>query len=156
MSQQPKVIAFTKVSLPYGWMGNMSPYPISYKNKLWPTAEALFQALRYSDESIRDLIHQQKSPFAAKLTSKSNIGKRVVQAQSPQDLANMELILKLKLEQHPELKAELKKTGTATIIEDCTNRANESGLFWGAANQGGKWVGQNMLGKLWMKLRRVA
>lgn len=147
------VIAFTKVSLPYGWMGNMSPYPINYSNRVWPTAEALFQALRYKNAKIQDAILQQTSPMTAKMISKSYANKRVVEPQSQQDLENMEMVLRLKLDQHPELKQELKKTKNKSIIEDSTNRQGGSGLFWGAANQNGNWTGQNMLGKLWMKLR---
>lgn len=148
-----KIIAFTKVALPYGWMGNMSAYPINYNDKIWPTAESLFQALRYKHAKIKDAIIQAKSPMTAKMISKFHSEKRIVVAQSQQDLENMELVLRLKLDQHPELKQELKKTGNKTIIEDSTNRQSGSGLFWGAANQNGNWVGQNTLGKLWMKLR---
>ena len=46
-------ISFTKVSLPFGWLGNMSPFPILYEGKEWKTTEALFQALRFDDESIK-------------------------------------------------------------------------------------------------------
>src|SRR5581483_11836390 len=125
-----------------------------YKNRTWFTAEALFQALRYSDQVVRNNIRQQKSPMAAKMISKSFATQRMVVPQSQQDVENMELVLRLKLEQHPELKAELKNTGNATIVEDCTNRPGGSGMFWGAAYQNGKGVGQNMLGRLWMKLRQ--
>jgi len=43
----------------------------------------------------------------------------------------------------------------ATRFKDCTNRQNESGLFWGAALKDGVWVGENQLGKFWMYLRDV-
>lgn len=148
-----RVIAFTKVSLPYGWMGNMSPHPITYEGKTWPTAEALFQALRYNHVTVRNTIFSQRSPMAAKMISKKFADKRVVEPQSQQDIDNMEMVLRLKLDQHPELKQELKATNNKTIIEDSTKRSGGSGLFWGAANQNGNWVGQNVLGNLWMKLR---
>jgi ribA/ribD-fused uncharacterized protein len=154
MESKMSVIAFTKVKLPYGWLGNMSPHPINYNNKLWPTAESLFQALRYNDESIQDRIHSSKSPMGAKMASKSHAANRIIVPQSQEDVNNMEMVLNLKLEQHPELKSALKATGDKTIIEDCTSRPHGSGLFWGAAYQNGEWVGQNMLGNLWMKLRQ--
>ena len=31
--------------------------------------------------------------------------------------------------------------------------ASEGGAFWGAALKDGQWVGENTLGKMWMKLR---
>jgi hypothetical protein len=50
------VIAFTKVRLPFGWLGNMNPFPLAHDGKVWPTAEHLFQALRFEDGSIREAI----------------------------------------------------------------------------------------------------
>ncbi len=149
-------ITFTKVRLEHGWLGNMSPHHIMFLDLRWPTAEHLFQALRYpSDDEARELIRAQKSPMSAKMEAKRYIGRQVVLAWSDPDVDNMRMVLKLKLEQHPELKVLLKATGDATIIEDCSSRANLSGLFWGAARDydTASWQGQNTLGKLWMELR---
>jgi predicted NAD-dependent protein-ADP-ribosyltransferase YbiA (DUF1768 family) len=41
------VINFTKNNLPYGWLGNMSQYPIDFGGVIWKTTEALFQGLRF-------------------------------------------------------------------------------------------------------------
>ena len=61
------MIKFTKVSLPYGWLGNMAPFPVMYKGKKWLTIEALFQALRFEDEKIIEEIRLEKSPMGAKM-----------------------------------------------------------------------------------------
>lgn len=153
LGKKMEPITFTKVNLPFGWLSNMSRYPITFEGKTWLTAEALFQAMRYKHKNIRNAIMQAKSPMAAKMISKSYSDKRILEPQGQQDLQNMEMIIRLKLEQHPELRSELKNTGNRPIIEDCTNRPYGSGMFWGAAFQNGQWNGQNMLGKLWMKLR---
>jgi predicted NAD-dependent protein-ADP-ribosyltransferase YbiA (DUF1768 family) len=58
-----KEIAFTKVTLPYDWLGNMAPYPITFAGKVWKTSEALFQALRFDDASIQELLRSQTSPM---------------------------------------------------------------------------------------------
>ncbi len=42
-----KEIAFTKVDLPYGWRGNMSPHGVKYQRQDYRTTEAHFQCLRY-------------------------------------------------------------------------------------------------------------
>lgn len=63
--QPAKIIAFTKVDLPYGWLGNMAPYPVAYEDLTYRTTEALFQALRFKDRAIRQQIHAEKSPMAA-------------------------------------------------------------------------------------------
>lgn len=150
-------IAFTKVRLPWGWLGNMAPYPVVYQDIRWPTTEHLFQALRFSatdDDGIRDAICAQKSPMSAKMFAKQHIGRWVVAPRTEADVAHMKMCLKLKLEQHPVLQSWLRDSGTATIIEDCSNRPNASGLFWGASCVAlGEWEGQNVLGNLWMELR---
>ncbi len=147
------VIAFTKVRLPFGWLGNMSPYAIAYGGQTWPTAEHLFQALRFEDGSIREAIRSTRNPFAAKLLAKTNSPRMTVTPCSPQDVDNMETVLRLKLDQHPRLKELLLATGQEEIVEDCSNRQRGNALFWGAALQGGTWVGENRLGRLWMRLR---
>lgn len=157
-----EVIAFTKVALPYGWLGNMAPYEVvtppgllkGQDGMTFRTTEALFQAMRFDDPQIRIAIWREKSPMGAKMTAKHYADKMVVQPRSPQDLENMRKVLLLKVTQHSELDDQLVATGDAQIIEDCSSRRNDSGLFWGAANVDGMWVGRNELGKLWMELRK--
>lgn len=145
-------ITFTKVDLPYGWLGNMSPHPVKYDDKWWKTTEALFQALRFEDQGIREAIRVAQSPMTAKMISKARKNRhlRLIEPESPADLDNMRLVLRLKLQFHPKLKAELLATGDAVIIEDCSARAPSG---WGCQRIGGEWVGKNLLGKLWMELR---
>lgn len=149
-----KVIPFTKSKLPYGWFGNMSPYPVKYQDKMWRTAEALFQALRFDDEKIQEEIRECKNPMAAKLTVKKYPEKMILEPMKEQDLNNMRLMVHLKVEQHSELREALLSTGDEVIVEDCTARGNKgNNLFWGAILEGEVWVGENTLGKLWMELR---
>lgn len=153
-----EVIAFTKVALPYGWLGNMSPYPIEFDGKTWRTSEALFQALRFKDEAVQELIRAEKSPMSAKMVMKSNKSHITTEPHSVKDVNNMRLCLLLKLEQHPQLLTELLETGDKIIIEDVTARGDVGGnLFWGALrveNENGfHWNGKNTLGRLWMEIR---
>ncbi len=146
----PDVIAFTSVRLPFGWLGNMAPFPIGE----WLTSEHLFQALRFPSESpVRQLIRAQKSPMSAKMIAKSHAAEMIVAPRGDQDLANMERVLARKLEQHPILRDRLRLTAGMTIIEDCSRRASASGLFWGAALHDGTWRGENRLGRMWMEIR---
>lgn len=147
------VIAFTKVRAPYGWLGNMAPYPIQHKGDVYPTSEALFQSMRFDDKSIRVMIRAQTSPMAAKMVAKSNAAHMTVKRLSDADVNNMRLVLRLKTEQHPQLVPLLMVTGDAAIVEDVTARRGSSALFWGAALVDGKWFGANVLGKLWMERR---
>lgn len=148
------VISFTKVELPYGWLGNMSPYPIEYLGKTWKTSEALFQALRFNDDDIREIIRSQKSPMAAKMKAKTNKHKYSIQPMSDEDVNNMRLCLNLKFEQHKILKEKLIKTGKHLIVEDIGKRRGSHHEFWGAYHTiENQWIGQNMMGHLLMELR---
>ena len=148
------IISFTKVDLPYGWLGNMSPFEIEYLGIMWKTAEALFQALRFHDDDIREIIRSQKSPIAAKMKAKANKDKYSVEPMSDDDLNNMRLCLRLKFGQHKILKEKLIKTGEHIIIEDIGRRRGSRHEFWGAyRNSENQWIGQNKLGLLLMELR---
>jgi predicted NAD-dependent protein-ADP-ribosyltransferase YbiA (DUF1768 family) len=72
---------------------------------------------------------------------------------SDSDRPLMKQCLRLKLEQHPVLQQKLIETGDAIIIEDCTTHDREAARIWGAVKVNGEWIGQNILGQLWMELR---
>jgi predicted NAD-dependent protein-ADP-ribosyltransferase YbiA (DUF1768 family) len=157
-------ISFTKVKLPFGWLGNMSAYPIEYLGKTWKTNEALFQALRFEDGEIREAIRNEPSPMGAKLKVKeivkyliknNELHKRIVEPLSDKDVENMELCIRLKIEQHPDLRQELLATAGKKIYEDVTSRGRkETNLFWGAIkHEDDSWEGKNTLGEIWMKTR---
>jgi ribA/ribD-fused uncharacterized protein len=158
MKNMPKVIAFTKVNLPYGWLGNMSDHKIQYNGKEYRTSEALFQCLRFEGypEAQREIMNQ-KSPMAAKMVAKRlrkelSLGRDDI--GGAEDIERMKLCLRLKVDQYSFLiKKRLLETGDAVIIEDCTARPGSTGKIWGAVLQNGEWYGQNLLGKLWMELR---
>ena len=88
--------------------------------------------------------------MAAKMIAKKNKGQMRVSPTSLEDLENMRLMLRLKVERHPRLLAELLATGDARLIEDCGKRKASP---WGAKLVNGEWQGENLLGNLWMELR---
>lgn len=149
-----KSIWFKKVAEDYGWMGNMAPYPIKYDGKVWLTSEALFQGMRYDDEDIKEIIRKEKSPMGAKMKAKRFKDQMVVIPMSPQDVENMKKCVRMKFDQHPQLKRELMKTKNVFIYEDIGNRNGERHKFWGSKkinkNEGD---GQNMMGRILMELR---
>jgi predicted NAD-dependent protein-ADP-ribosyltransferase YbiA (DUF1768 family) len=150
-----EVIAFAKTKLPYGWMGNMSPFPIQFGEDTYRTTEALFQALRFSDNEIKALIRENKSPMGAKFVAKARVDEMTVKQLSDKDVMNMRMCVEMKLDQHPSLVTELLETGDALIVEDVTNRGDKgSNLFWGAMLVEGEWIGQNVLGNIWMAFRK--
>jgi ribA/ribD-fused uncharacterized protein len=159
-------IAFTKVKLPYGWLGNMSPHNAAWHGLTFRTAEAAFQASRFEAQSpVVEKILKEKSPMGAKMVAKKHASDMVVTHCSQEDIQNMYYVLLTKLALNPELRDLLLETGDAAIIEDCSNRKHGSGLFWGAARcenpqtlkwfvkAEGNWEGTNVLGNLWMLIR---
>lgn len=150
-----KTIAFNRNKDPFGWLSNMYPCQIEFNGKAWRTTEALFQALRFNDEAIQEAIRAEKSPMSAKDVMHINSGFLVIEKHSAKDIMNMKMCLKLKLKQHPELIKELLDTEDGFIVEDVTSRGDKGGnLFWGAMLVGEEWIGTNILGQLWMELRK--
>lgn len=153
------VIAFTKVDLPYGWLGNMSPHTVQYDGMVFKTSEHLFQWKRFEGHpEIQEEIKSQKSPMGVKMKAKKH--RRILTERGEWNLDEkedrdwMRICLLLKLESNPHLINELKATAPKLIIEDVSARPNsKSATYWGAALVDGEWVGQNVLGTIWMKIR---
>lgn len=150
-------ITITRVKEESGWLSCMSGYPVTYNGIEYRTCEALFQALRFNGyPAIQKEIIGCKSPLAAKMKARRNrekLNRGKMWDEAPSDIPLMKECLELKLEQHPDLKEKLIATGDATIIEDCTTHDRESARFWGAVKKDGQWIGENVLGKLWMEIR---
>jgi predicted NAD-dependent protein-ADP-ribosyltransferase YbiA (DUF1768 family) len=163
-----RVISFTKVSLPNGWMSNMAHFAVEFEGITFPTSEHLFQWARIKDEfkSIKGRVPHIENPMKAKEYIKGQIKENPLilkhQMLSADDVNLMRDVVRLKLEQHPSLVQQLLETDDKPIFEDVTLRCNpdSSALFWGAAEccrtqEGIKpfWVGKNMLGEILMGLR---
>ncbi|MFA7420574.1 MAG: NADAR family protein [Melioribacteraceae bacterium] len=151
-------ITITKVKEPSGWLSLMSPHPIQYEGKIFRTAEALFQWLRFQNHpDVQKIIIEQKSPMGAKMKARLNralLNRSEKWDESEADLPLMKKCMELKIQQHPSLRVKLIETGDAIIIEDCTTHDRESARFWGAVKVDSEWVGNNILGKLWMEIRK--
>jgi len=144
-------IAFTKVRGDFGWLGNLSRFKVEFEDKIWPSTEHLFQAMRFTDESIREAIRAEKNPYQSKQKAYEFADKM----NFDNDNSIMELCVRLKITQHRELREQLIETGDRQIYEDVTNRGDGgSNLIWGAMRVEDKWVGQNILGNVWMKIRK--
>jgi predicted NAD-dependent protein-ADP-ribosyltransferase YbiA (DUF1768 family) len=91
--------------------------------------------------------------MSAKMVAKKNKAQMVIAPRSSEDLDLMRKVLRLKLENHPKLKAELASLpADAVVIENATDRSGESARFWGMKFENGVWSGNNWLGRLWMEM----
>jgi len=153
-----KEIRFTKSTAPYGWMGNMSKYPVTFGDKTYGSTEHLFQAMRFGlNTEWAELVRQEPNPYQAKQIAKANREHMIIEPCSEEDLANMYQCLVCKIKAHEQLKNELIGTDDTMIYEDVTFRGDVgSNLFWGAMKlEDGTWKGKNAVGELWMKLRQT-
>jgi len=135
----------------------MAPYTVLYNGTLFRTDEALFQYRRFEGHpQVQQIIQAQTSPMGAKMMARKYrdlLNRGPKWDESPEDLALMKECLRLKIEQHPDIRQKLIETGDATIIEDCTTHDRELARFWGMVFKDGNWIGENILGKLWMEIR---
>ena len=155
-------IPFKKVDEPNGWLGNMSRHPLMVPSVpggvQYQTAEHYYQCMKFDDPQIQQEILAKNSPMSAKWVAKGKARdvpeKRAITSYTPADLDLMRQTIRLKLENHPNLRAQLLALPEdGIIIEDASARGGASARFWGMKLENGIWTGQNWLGRLWMELR---
>lgn len=136
-------IKFKFVNAPYGFLSNFSPHPVTYEGKLYKTSEALYQALKFNEPSVREVIRACLTPKDAAMYGRSHGGMRSDWDQVKLDM--MRMVIRLKVEQHPFIKTALLATENEVLIED-----SNKDTYWGQKPDG---TGANWLGQLWMELR---
>jgi hypothetical protein len=124
---------------------NFSAHAIEFGGKLYPTCEHAYQAAKCTDSKGQEAIRNARSPLEAKRLANETYGAARDPDWGNKKVAVVEEILRAKLAQHPEAQEALKESGHEDIVED-----SPTDYFWG---EGADGSGQNMLGKLWMKLR---
>lgn len=127
----------------YGEFSNFAAFPIEVGGKCWPTSEHYFQAQKFRDLSIGEIIRNTVSPMKAAQMARQQAGLRSDWESVKDDV--MRAALHAKFTQHQTLRSLLLGTKDAQLVE---HTANDS--YWG---DGGNGSGKNMLGKLLMELR---
>ena len=126
-------------------LDNFSSFKVEYNGYLYASSEEAFQSSLFLPdyEEISNQIKNSHSAHEAQKIMFANIDK--VKYSDEEKVAIMEDILRHKLEQNPYVKKKLLETGDYYIVED-----SPKDEYWG---WGPNRDGENMLGKLWMKLR---
>jgi ribA/ribD-fused uncharacterized protein len=124
---------------------NFSAHAVKFEGKLYPTSEHAYQATKCTDPKGREEIRKARSPKQAKILANEVYKNAKDPDWEGKKVSVMEEILRAKLTQHAEATEALKESGQEEIIED-----SPIDYFWG---EGADGSGQNMLGKLWMKIR---
>jgi ribA/ribD-fused uncharacterized protein len=127
-------------------LDNFSAFKVLYKGRLYSTVEHAYQAAKFFDTApeVVEQIYEAYSSHDAKKIAQANKGK-IGPKFDERKVALMEELLRLKVEQNKYVEDKLLATGDYLIVED-----SPSDSFWGI---GQNRDGQNMLGKLWMKIR---
>ena len=124
---------------------NFSAHAVEFRGKFYPTSEHAYQAAKCMDPQGQEAIRNARSPLQAKVLANETYKAAKDPDWGSKKVAVLEEILRAKLGQHPEAQEALRKSGCEDIVED-----SPTDYFWGEGSDGS---GQNMLGKLWMKLR---
>ena len=149
--RREECITFLKTNDPFGGLSNMAGgYSLLINNVRVLTSEALYQACRFPHmPEVQKLIVGQKSPMTAKMVGKPYRK----DSRADWDDARIRIMywcLRVKLAQNWEKFGDLlRATGNKPIVE--VSRRDQ---FWGAKPVDAETlVGDNMLGRLLMKLR---
>ena len=143
-------IFFRKTSEAFGGLSNMcAGFVIEVGNYSFLTTEALYQAFRFNEEEIQQIIMDEKSPMAAKMKSK----KYRVTTREDWDgvrIDIMEWCLRMKLKCNwQSFSTLLLSTADRKIVEE-----SHKDKFWGTVSEDAQVLaGKNILGKLLMKIR---
>lgn len=125
---------------------NFSSFAVKWRGRLWMTSEHAYQAARFENRAIKDLIAGALSAHDARRIAHQFRGRMIPDWDKPEVCVPvMEDICEAKLLQHDFIQKRLRETGDREIIED-----SDKDPFWG---WGPHRDGHNHLGKIWMRLR---
>ena len=127
-------------------LDNFSAFKLDIEGILFDTVEHAYQAYKFIDTSSEIFLQivNAKSPGEAKMIA-HNHQDLVDPNWNDKKVELMEMFLRTKLHQHPFVKTKLLETKNYLICED-----SPEDTFWGI---GFNRDGENMMGKLWMKIR---
>ncbi|GJE95755.1 NADAR family protein [Phanerochaete sordida] len=139
-------ILFYERGRPYYEFTNFAAFPVYYEDRLYPTSEHLFQALKFIGHRP-DLAERVRNAPSARqaLTEATNNRRKQRNDWFHVNLNMMDRALHAKFTQHAALRDMLLGTGDRLLIEN-----SPLDDFWGTGRNG---RGQNELGKALMRLR---
>lgn len=138
-------IPITFYELKFYMFSNFSSFAVEYDGRLWPTSEHAYQAMKFLDHELQEVVRRQRSAHEAMKLAQSMPEKYRVDWPEYKVPVMLE-ICRAKLAQHPYIQRKLKETRERKLVE-----SSPIDSFWG---WGPNKDGQNHLGKIWMQLRK--
>ena len=129
-------------------LDNFSAFQIEMNDKIYPTAEHLYQASKFMPAStdVAEQIQKSRSPYEAKIIAHMPENAPLVRKDWEQVKCDiMRQICILKMQQHPYIKDKLSESGNTPLAE-----FSKSDSYWGIGEDGN---GKNMLDKIWKSIR---
>ncbi|MES2213866.1 MAG: NADAR family protein [Patescibacteria group bacterium] len=130
-----------------------SPYTahaIEIEGVVFPTLEHAYQCMRYTDPVIIEEIRQAHSPLKAWEISSTYKHLQVPEFKNEEHkLKVMKMLMRLKADQHEEIRNALRDSGDLTIVKHIVTYPPGDG-FWDDGEDG---AGLNHTGRLWMEIR---
>ena len=121
-----------------------SAHEVELDGVVYKTAEHAYQALRVKPEK-RAAILAARSPMDAwRVAQRAKASDELLQGHDW--YAIMERVYRAKLTQHADVEAVLRASGSRELL-----KVYDTDYYWGTGTDGS---GENMLGKLWMALRK--
>lgn len=145
-----KIVPFYDKSKPLYELTNFSKHPITVAGITYPTTEHYFQSQKFPGNEASFLAAAGSGPMDALKTARAWSQSWTAADWKKWDARKvnvMEVALREKLTQHPNLRQFLVDTADGCLVEDTAFRDERN---WGWGNDG---QGANLLGLLWMKLR---
>lgn len=130
----------------HGYLSNFALYPVIVDGKRWPTTEHFYQAQKFIETDVFQLIANAETPADAFALSRQHADKVRPDWHSVKDEV-MTKAIRVKFAQHPRLAFWLVSTGDCEIHEH-----SHKDDYWG---DGGDGSGQNKLGEILMRERDV-
>lgn len=130
-----------------------SPYTahaIEIDGLVYPTVEHAYQCARYTDKKIIEEIRTALSPVLAWEISSRNKQFQIPEfKEDAHKLHVMKKLMRLKVEQHKDVRDELLKSGDSLIVKHIVSGPPGDG-FWDDDEDG---RGLNHTGRMWMEIR---
>lgn len=134
----------TFYELKFYMFSNFSAFAVEFDQRLWPTSEHAYQAMKFMDFDIQEAIRAERSAHTAMKLAQS-MPEKYRENWDRDKVEWMEQICRAKLQQHEYIQRKLMETGDRELIE-----SSPIDSFWG---WGPNKDGANHLGHVWMTLR---
>ena len=129
-----------------GYLANYSDYGFELYGKYWPTVEHFYQAQKFENEELQEIIRNSKTPKIASQIGRDRNNKLRDNWENLKKEVMLEGVL-AKFRAHKDIMKKLIETGDEEIIEN-----TDIDYYWGC---GENKTGRNEFGKILVKAREI-